>query len=185
MEISQKLLCFLFLSSFAVGIVLGVLYDLLSVSRMLFRLAPVKRGESMGKAGRICGAVLLFVEDLCFALVIGISLLLLLYFINDGVFRWIAPAGLGCGFFVYRVTLGRLMAGLSEALVLLLHRLLRRVLCLLWMPVRACLGLGRRWLIDPLRTWLRQRHLCHEVKATERKMAVFIQRAGQLFSTDD
>ena len=76
--------------------------------------------------------VLLFFTDLIFALVSALALILLLYYTNDGQFRAPAVIGMACGFFVYTVTLGRLILRVGGALVRFACRLVRVVVHAVW-----------------------------------------------------
>ncbi|MBE6557885.1 MAG: hypothetical protein E7661_02590 [Ruminococcaceae bacterium] len=189
LEISQKLLCFLFLASFASGIAMGGVYDLLSLSRLVLGFSsdqkhPRTLAGSRKKIFTALGRCLLFAEDLCFVLLCGICLLLLLYFINDGVFRFWAPMGLCCGFFVYRVTLGRLIISISERLVKLIHRLLKGLLSCLLLPIRWILGVGFKCVIAPLMRWRVQKAADRRIVKTDQQVLKFKQRAGQLLGMD-
>ena len=189
LEISQKLLCFLFLASFAAGIALGGIYDLLTLSRLFLGLSPKRNTRvdvlrPQGKFRTALTPILLFLEDLCFILLCGISLLLLLYFVNDGVFRFWAPLGMGCGFFVYRMTLGRLITRISEALVKLLHRFLRRLISCLLFPLRLILHMCFKCFLSPLIRWLAKKSLARRITKTNKEILKFRQSAGHLFGME-
>ena len=181
MEISQKLLCFLFLASFATGAFLGIIYDLLTLIRLLAGLSPVAPKVSAERFKRACGLALLFLGDLCFMLLCGVTLVLLLYFINDGGFRFLAPLGMSCGLFVYRVTLGRLVLSLSETLVKCLRYVIRVVARAIWKPLYACLCLGYRLVICPIGDLIRQRLDRRLIKQTKRMIEDYVKEAEQTF----
>ncbi len=182
MEISQKLLCFLFLASFVSGATLGGIYDLLSISRLMVGLSPANK-TSHKRGQRCLGMGLLFLEDLCFAILCGVTLLLLLYFINDGVFRFLAPLGMGCGIFVYRVTIGRLMMRIADALVRFIRRMILKVLRAVWRPIRAFLGLVYRLTVKPVRNMIERRLEKRQIKRTSQKIARYIQDASRAFES--
>lgn len=188
MEISQKLLCFLFLASFAAGIALGVIYDLLCLTRMLPGFAPKPasvNGEltKRQRASILLERFLLFIEDLGFALLGGIGLLLLLYLINDGIFRFWAPLGMACGFFVYRVTLGRLLMAVSEVLIRYIRRAIKVCLCILWFPVRLMGRWAGRWVVSPLATLLRRYREHRRLSVTEKLIQRFLLDAQNAFES--
>ncbi len=186
MEISQKLLCFLFLSSFAVGAALGMVYDLFYLSRLLLGF-PKGTSESLPSQGKrtkitkALGACLLFMEDFFFILLSGVCLLLLLYFVNDGQFRIGAPLGLGCGFFVYRVTLGRWFLAISETLVKLVRRVVKLLLGCLLFPLQATGRCLYRWVILPIGRVIAERRYRRRVKTTEKAVSAFISDAETAF----
>ena len=62
-----------------------------------------------------------------FGVLCGVALILLLYYVNDGQFRLLAVLGLGCGFFAWYHTLGRLLGALTDRLSAWLHAALRRL----------------------------------------------------------
>lgn len=188
MEISQKLLCFLFLVSFACGVALGGVYDLLYLSRLLIGLprrpSPTEEDRPPKKRARpttVCGQILLFAEDLFFALLCGVCLLLILYFINDGVFRFWAPLGMACGFFVYRVTLGRLVTALAQVLVTLLRRCIRFLVTCLLFPFSWLRRFLLRRVLTPIGTAFRAYRLRRRLEATEKQIKTFRDQASRGF----
>ena len=80
--------------------------------------------------------VLAFVTDLIFALTVSLTLILLLYYTSDGQFRAPAPIGMACGFFVYVHTLGRILLHVGDALARCIRHLVRAVLRVAWHIVR-------------------------------------------------
>lgn len=186
MEISQKLLCFLFLSSFAAGAALGVIYDLFYLSRLLlgFPQSTSEAPPSEGKRAKVTkafGACLLFMEDFLFILLAGVSLLLLLYFVNDGQFRMGAPLGLGCGFFAYRVTLGRCFLAISSTLVKLVRRVVKLLLGCLLFPLRIVGRCLDQWILAPMGRVIAERRYRRQVKATQKAVSAFVADAETAF----
>lgn len=140
-----------------VGICLGVLYDGLFIFRLLLgdRIPVSKRAKSTptqtgtqpqpDEENAVPAAshrrplalrILLFVEDMAFALIACFSLILLFYYTNDGQIRVPALIGMVGGFFVYRCTLGHLVRSVAQALVRAIRRLLRAIGKLLWKILR-------------------------------------------------
>jgi hypothetical protein len=168
MEISQRLLCLLFLASFGVGIALGCVYDLLRMSRMLISPVQTAQGEKVSPPSRKekwqwrCLLILLFAEDVLFALLCGFVLILLSYFLNDGQIRWISPVGMVCGFFAYGMTVGKLIRKLLDCLAKGIRKVVGILLGFLWkvlsVPLIWLYRLARRWLLDPVRVaWKKHR----------------------------
>lgn len=62
-------------------------------------------------------AILIFFQDISFFLVAAVGMLILQYEHNDGRFRLFAALAMVIGFFLYYVTLGRLVLLFSEAIV--------------------------------------------------------------------
>ena len=71
--------------------------------------------------------ILLTGADVLFGILCGVALILLLYYVNDGQFRLLAVLGLGCGFFVWYQTLGRLLGFLTDRLSAGLRTVLARL----------------------------------------------------------
>lgn len=154
MEVSQGALLFMMLSGALLGTVLGVVYDVFR----LIRRAVLEAGGGevpsfvrewkfpfLGCPGdrkhgtALSHGVTVFVTVFCdvlFGLIAGISVLLLLYDRNDGIFRLSAPAGVAVGFFLYRMTLGRLVGAVEDAILFFSGVLFRYLLLLVTLPFR-------------------------------------------------
>ena len=127
---SQGALALLFVYAAAAGFFLGGWYALLRLLRFL------SFGESgMGKQGSRFKlfAVTLFLGDVLFAVTAALTLILLLYYRNDGQLRAPAVLGMACGFFAFKETLGRMVEKLEKPLSRLVKRVVRLALSpLLW-----------------------------------------------------
>lgn len=109
MEISQGLLGALFSLSAVTGAGLGVLWSLIRLLRGI--CGADRRGWHT-----VPVRILLTGTDVLFGVLCGVALILLLYYVNDGQFRLLAVLGLGCGFFAWYHTLGRLLGALTDRL---------------------------------------------------------------------
>ena len=127
--------------SLAVGLGLGCLYQLLRVLRAI--LSP-RSGQGTTPLFR----VVLFLEDILFAVVSSVAVILLCYYTNDGSLRWPIIGGMAGGFFVYVQTLGRLTVKAEDALARFFRRLVKTICLLLWRP------LG--WVATPIGKALRR-----------------------------
>jgi hypothetical protein len=127
---SQGALALLFVYAAAAGFFLGGWYALLRLLRVL------SFGEfGMGKQGSKpkLFAVALFLGDVIFAVTAALTLILLLYYRNDGQLRAPAVLGMACGFFAFKETLGRMVGKLEKPLSRLVKRVVRLSLSpLLW-----------------------------------------------------
>lgn len=163
MELSQRVLALLFLSSTALGVALGILYDLMRLLRVLC-------GEEIGSARTLPQKILLFWEDMAFAVLSAVSLIILLYYVNDGVFRSWAVVGMACGFFAYYHTLGRLITRFATAIARLIRRVVRLALRLVCMPLA--------WLWKQTAgKWI----AAHREKQTERSIQDLVDAASRGF----
>ncbi len=152
MEISQKLLGAVFALSVLCGAGLGLLWNLLRLLRALCGVgvspAPVQEDCPAVRPGRhrlLTGlrSVWLFLLDVLFGLLCVCVLILLLYYTNDGQFRLLAAAGMGCGFFAWYHTLGRLLGRFTDVMVRGLYFVARQLIRLLLWPPRM---LRRAWM---------------------------------------
>lgn len=128
-----------FLYSLAFGAFLHVLYDGV---RILRALCGVHYGGRLGnrlchcrlpglglhfasrpplRVGEHLRAGLIFVTDLLFVVVGGVLFSVFVYWQNDGVFRAIFLVGMGAGFFLWHVTLGRVIVASAETVAFFLR----------------------------------------------------------------
>ena len=137
---TQGEMLWMLLWGFITGACLGILYDLLRGLRIL-------TGLDQRQGSTVACRVILFVEDVLFAVAATVALILLCYYTNDGLLRGPAVWGMAGGFFVYIQTLGRLTVRVEKAL----SRLARRVIRILLVPLSRPL----LWVLRTLRKVLR------------------------------
>ena len=199
MEISQRLLGMLFVWAAALGFALGGVYDVLRITRILCGIHYVKRfskeeGPSADacarqasmpirhlRASRIQRTIFIFVGDFLFGLVCGVSLIILLYYTNDGQFRALAVFGMACGFFVYYHTLGRLVMLFSEVIVLAVRRLVRWVLRILLLPFYWLARLLYRTIGHRVTQLVKRIRYKRNVRYTDKIVDACVKLAGQGF----
>lgn len=153
MEISPRLLFFLFAYSFFFGILLGWIYDLFRVMRMLFGETfsfckrtpylyqksipilnrPLKQSTFLDQRRWIRRGVL-FLGDLAILLLAGIGLAVLCFHFNQGRFRFFTVPLLLLGFGLYRVTVCRIFLLFSEKILFLLRAIFSVVFYLVFRP---------------------------------------------------
>lgn len=134
---TQRTLALLLVNAALGGFLMGGVYDLLRALRILLGEQHTAAGQGRRPLPR---AILLFFEDMLFALLWTAALILLCYYQNDGRIRAPGVLGMAAGFFVYRQTLSRLTLPLTRWLAALLRRGLRFALRLVLRP------LG--WILD-------------------------------------
>ncbi len=149
MEISQSALARLFFYAFFTGIILGLFYDVLRLSRVLLgheetprihelrariRL-PLLPPSQKRKTRRHLG-ILLFLEDFFFCVVSSILIILLFYEWNRGNIRIPALICAAVGFFCYRCTLGRVIVRISDLIAFAIGILLQYTFFFLTFPMR-------------------------------------------------
>lgn len=119
MQISQSALFYLCAASFLVGLALALLYDFLYMMRLWLIPSEVRyhvpRIQEL-RASRIkkgsvkkhkWGSVVLFLQDVLFCLVCAITVILLLYWLNNGAFRAAAPICMAVGFWLWHISLSK------------------------------------------------------------------------------
>ncbi len=120
--------------SFISGAIIGAVYECVRVLRMLVcpseqgRLASLRRGAEI---------ILVFVSDLVFCLLFAVTALLLTYNISGGIFRGCVYLCMGLGWLIYRLTVGRLTYKIEKKLTFFIKKVLKRLLKLFFVPIRA------------------------------------------------
>ncbi len=153
------------------GLFLGVLYDVLRITRMLTGITPVHVAHiswigrlpmrRIGKIGKGPVSTLIFVHllDIVYGLSTGVCFCIFLYALNNGRFRWYLLLGCVLGFFAYYYSVGKLVLYLSGYIVAFLRGIIGCILYLLTQPL---IWIGR-WvykLLDPAkRRILRRRRI--------------------------
>lgn len=131
-DLSQRLIASLILSSAACGVCLGVLYELVRFARCL--MSPT-RGRAVGIRAVFAAAVT-FITDLLFLILFAVCGILITFEICRGVFRGIVYVSMAVGLLIYRCTLGRLTARIVRWIAITLKKILKRVLGILILPLR-------------------------------------------------
>lgn len=155
MEFSPKLLAGLVVQAIILGGVLGFLYSLLRISRVLLGgrgQYPVSRkfeetefpiiGKCLLKrkkrrSARIFLMLIAFLEDVLFCVIVALGIVLLAYVGNNGRIRWFMPLGVLCGFVLFELTAGRIIAAFSELLAVVIRLFVRYLIFFVLFPFKA------------------------------------------------
>ena len=119
MQISQSAILRLCCASFLAGLFLALLYDVLYVTRLGLippnqrytvpaiqnLYAPRIKKETPFKTRRL--RVTTFLDDLFFCIAVALTIILLLFWLNNGVFRAAAPLCAAIGFGLWRICLSK------------------------------------------------------------------------------
>ena len=119
MQLSQSALFYLFCASFLAGLALSLFYDVLYCTRIWMMPPQIRysvgaiqkmrvsrpQKRSAKKAKGLSVAV--FFEDVLFCIVCALTLILLLYWLNNGAFRAAAPLFMAAGFFLWRISISK------------------------------------------------------------------------------
>ena len=123
----------LWLISFLLGGILGVLYD---ATVQLSLSANIKPKENFKRAFFIITRVFLSLRDFFFCVLFSFCALILMYNQNNGVFRWSVYFFMLSGCFIYRKTLSKLIRKIIGAALVIPMWIIRKVIRILYIPVR-------------------------------------------------
>ncbi len=127
MELSQWQMARAAFYAVLVGVFLGAVYDIFRVHHLA--MEPEHGGSSLGEGLR---AVIIFIEDILYALFSAVVVCILLYHTNYGRIRYFMLLGALAGFLLWRATAGRLImlaaASIIAALRALFSFIFRRIL---------------------------------------------------------
>ncbi|MBQ9785252.1 MAG: spore cortex biosynthesis protein YabQ [Clostridia bacterium] len=157
----------LWLYAFLLGVGLGAVYDAFRITRVFLGVSysvgttarlqsirlPYLRPRRARRPSRVLGVVIFF-EDLAFALIGGVSMILLFYQINNGKIRFPAFLCAAAGYFLYRLTIGRLVIRAAEVIAFGIETLVRYAVFFITLPF--CL-IGRRIAALVRRLWQMRR----------------------------
>ncbi|MBQ9121205.1 MAG: spore cortex biosynthesis protein YabQ [Clostridia bacterium] len=160
MEISMSWQATATLWAVLVGACLGSVYDLVRLSRAFVgvrytnrfssRLSRIrlpligtaeKEPRPLRKRGEFFLNLYIAAGDVLFFLISAVTVTVFLYHVNNGVFRWYLAFGIGAGFFLYYITVGKVVVAVSEVVAFALRAILRYLRYFLVRPVvwLACL----------------------------------------------
>lgn len=148
----QKEFLLLTVQAVLCGVLLGAIYDLFRILGCVLRLSPLKskRAAVLSEReypliGKLCGDtkkekrtenVILFFRDVLFMLIAAVLILVLLFFRNDGKFRLIVVLLAAVGGTCYYISIGRIISGALELIVVAIRIITAYLLYALKMPVR-------------------------------------------------
>ncbi|MBQ7669465.1 MAG: spore cortex biosynthesis protein YabQ [Clostridia bacterium] len=117
------------LRAFVLGLLLGAVYDVIRLSRIIFGVSVYSNKNydfslySRGvknifsrKRGNIFTSIYLAVTDLLFCLLSAVIFILYMYIYNYGIFRWFILIFTALGFLFYYKTVGRLFVSVSTVI---------------------------------------------------------------------
>lgn len=157
MEYSPAVLASLTVQAIVLGVVLGVLYSVLELTRLVLgegqpatpqcffrRIHALSQPVSATpkkkpRARRVFLFLLRFFEDVFFCLSLIIGIILLAYVGNNGRIRWFILLGVLVGFVVYMGTIGVLFSRISSGLAVLIRWVARSILYVMMLPLKMML----------------------------------------------
>ena len=142
-DLTQGELAILLLRSFLCGVSLGLIFEAVRAVKMLFGVPyGDERVSETGKRGTFL-FIFTFITDLIFWTGAGCTAIILAYS-GGGFYRGMILLGIGGGFLIYRVTLGRLLLRINLTLTTAIKRLAIKMMPLMLKPLRIIFG----WIIS-------------------------------------
>ena len=132
-NLTQSQITTLILSSFLLGVTLGVIYEAFCFIKSIFAVN--------GRSGAVFAYILTFLSDFIFCLLFALTAILQSYRISGGIFRGISYLGILAGVLLYYFTLGKLTRKISQRLALFCRKTMRKILNLVSIPIRAIFSL--------------------------------------------
>ena len=123
----------LLLFSLALGLISGIVYDI------LHSLVFVVRDSQTAKAKKLYFTIeyiSLFLADILFCLFFGLGALILMYNLNKGVFRCTVYILMGSGFILYRVTVSKIIRKLLSFVLTVFGWISRIIYRVVNIPIR-------------------------------------------------
>lgn len=128
--VSQQKLAFILLYSLFIGVFLGIVYDVFRIRRLAFNTKACfsKKGTNeVARKENAADCVIIFFEDVLFALISSIVVCIFIFYMNSGQFRGIAIIGALFGFLLYYLTVGRLVMYFSGVIIGFFKYLIRKI----------------------------------------------------------
>lgn len=170
----------LLLYSFAVGALLGVLWDIFRIIRLIvcngrstdnsfpIRLPAsereVTKALSFKHRQKVLPIILIFISDLLFCLFAAVSVILLLFHLNGGQIRGFVLFGAALGAVIYYFTVGKLTFAFSDRIIRGAKRLIRFILSVTVIPVFGLLKELTRSALRKLGLRIRKRQTLRYVR---------------------
>lgn len=131
-DISQTALLGLIIRSFLCGVVLGVIYGFIKITRILLFSKEMKNNLSV----KIFKYIFIFIGDMLLGVLVGLISVLLIYHINGGIFRGMVYLFLFFGFMLYRLTFARLIEKMIIKLLHVVFRVMKKIFKVLFLPFK-------------------------------------------------
>ena len=119
-------------ASIVLGIVFGMLYCFFKVRRTYF---PLGKKFFRLNVGAVPESVLVFFEDVFFAIICAVATCVLTYHYAGGMLRGVVLFGEAAGFIFYYAVLGRLTVRLIGSLIVIAKRIIRTAVMLTLVPI--------------------------------------------------
>ena len=130
-RISREAFLPFLIASFIAGLFFGAVYDVFRIRRRAF-------ASNESRKARIIDAAVIFIEDVLFSVFVAVAMILICFKFYFGIPRWYSFASAVLGFYVWRITLGRLVIKTADAIIALIKKILAFIATrILYPPVLA------------------------------------------------
>lgn len=144
--------CLMFFRFLIPGIFLGIIYDVFRLIRIgrndqTYRISkeikkryfPKKEkpeGNKQKKRSKKIDPdmIFIFLEDICFFLIVAVTEILAIYYLNNGEIRIYCLIFSAVGFFAYQKTIGKLIIFLSRKIIYLVRKTICFAICIFLTP---------------------------------------------------
>ena len=162
----------LWLMSFLLGAILGVVYD---ATVQLFSSANIKPPPKFQRAWGVILKITLTLRDFLFCVLFSFCALILMYNQNNGVFRWSVYFFALSGYFIYRKALSKFIRKIVGALLVIPMWIIGKAIKILSIPVRPIfkiwdLTIGK--ILCIIICGMKNKRLSRKRKREERKKAI-------------
>ena len=118
----------MFLFSSAVGVFLGIFYDVFRIWRIAFNSKWAS----------------IFIQDFLFCVFSSLIIVILIFHTNSGSVRWFSLFGSFIAFLLYHLTVGKLVMYLAAKIIILVKKVLGFICKLIMTPIRFIIKLIKR-----------------------------------------
>lgn len=181
-HVSQSALISLALYGAAVGVLLGIIYDVFRILRIavepsnrLRLLSTVTGSETAdGKKphGETVRTVVIAIEDIIYSVICAVIISVMIFHINSGHPRWFILLGTALAFFVYYFTIGKIVMLFSSYIFLFVRTVFMFVMKLTLFPLlklfRWLFGIAAGFMRRLIRAMAGKILYSRELKAAER-----------------
>lgn len=157
--------------SVGIGVLIGGIYDIFRMIRMVFTLPGIisdERREGRHRS-RLCVDFIVFLCDLLFFLAAAVVSAIFIFYVNNGRIRGIALFGSLLGFIAYYNSIGRLVSLISGSIIRGIYRVIFFIRKRILLPIFKATVFIFKYCIGKL-------ILCREILYTRRRCRAVIKR---------
>ncbi len=160
-HVSQSALISLALYGAAVGVLLGIVYDVFRILRiavepsnrlrLLNIITDKKTADEKKPYGETVRTVIIAIEDIIYSIICAVVISVMIFHINSGHPRWFILLGTALGFFVYYFTVGKIVMLFSSYIILFVRTVFMFVMKLTLFPLLKLISFLSRIAVRLLR----------------------------------